>query len=58
MQIIILAQGKNKFDVISALVINIIFMILLTQIHVIQSIFYVLSDMYIRLQILWFVWAN
>ena len=52
MQIIILAQGKNKFDVISVLVINIIFMILLTQIHIIQSIFYVLFDMHIRLQIL------
>ena len=52
MQIIILAQGKNKFDVISSLVINIIFMILLTQIHIIQSIFYILSDMYIGLQIL------
>ena len=52
MQIIILAQGKNKFDVISALVINIIFMILLSQIHIIQSIFYVLSGMYICLHIL------
>ena len=52
MQIIILAQGKNKFDVISALVININFMILSTQIHIIQRIFYILSDMYIGLQIL------
>ena len=34
-QIVILAQGKNEFDVISALVINIIFMILLTQNYVI-----------------------
>ena len=41
MQIIISAQGKNKFDVITTLVINIIFMILLTQ-----------NYMYIHLQIL------
>ena len=46
------AQDKNKFNVYSTLVINIIFMILLTQIHIIQRIFYVLSDMYIRLHIL------
>ena len=30
-----LAQGKNKFNVYSTLVINIIFMILLTQIYII-----------------------
>ena len=35
MQIIISAQGKNKFDVITTLVINIIFMILLTQNYII-----------------------
>ena len=35
MQIIISAQGKNKFDVIINLVINIIFMILLTQKYII-----------------------
>ena len=35
MQIIILAQGKNKVDVITTLVINIIFIILLTQNYVI-----------------------
>ena len=31
MEIIISAQGKNKFDVIVTFVINIIFMVLLTQ---------------------------
>ena len=35
MHIDISAQGKNKFDVISTLVINIIFMILFTQNYVI-----------------------
>ena len=35
MQIVILAQGKNKFDVITTLVINIIFMILLTKNYII-----------------------